>query len=298
MKKIFNVTRIALIFTLIGILSISGSIPQTHASSRGTLRAASLFQDKDRVEQLLRYMYGDDAHDGKGVIAYRKDTPGKEGHQVVLPVYEISWIKENFSEEKLQAVIDALNRWTDPVHDIVFSEMLDILLLKEGTDINEIKLGLALLGKIESELKNNPPYRFYLAISEFEEGGVEKIEVEGFIEVLDNYLVGKDYDCEINTLEVKVAGERKEEFIGLGRQLLRYAIEKELQLGAKRVKFGLSGLTNKLLAREGLDVRRIYGRKELENIVLSGAQKTIELLSESPNGSEILEKISRLRSNL
>jgi len=163
-----------------------------------TLRASSLFEDKDRVEQLLRYMYGDDAHDGKGVIVYRKDTPGKKGHQVVLPVYEISWMKENFSDEKLRAVINSLNRWTDPVHDIVFREMLDILFLKKDTPIEEIEGGFALLGKVESEQGNDPPYRFYFAISEFG----ETIEVEVFIEVLDNYLE-EDYDCEIKTLEVR-----------------------------------------------------------------------------------------------
>jgi len=256
-----------------------------------------LFQAKDRAEQLLHYMYGDDAHDGKGVIVHRKDSPGKKGHQVVLPVYEISWIKENFSEEKLQAVIDALNRWTDPVHDIVFSEMLDILLLKDDTPLEEIEGGLVLLGKIESELGNDPPYRFYLAISEPEENGVEKIEVEGFVEVLDNRYGEIDHDCEVKTLEVKGAGERKEEFIGLGRQLLRYAIKKELQLGAERVKFGLSGLANKLFAREGLDVRRIYGPRELEKILLIGAQRTIKLL-ESPEGRNILDELSLLRANL
>lgn len=106
-----------------------------------------------------------------------------------------------------------------------------------------------------------------------------------------------DHDREVKTLEVKGARERKEEFIGLGRQLLRYAIRKELELGSKNVKFGLSGLTNKLLAREGLDVSRIYGRKELENFVLIGAQRTMKLL-ESLEGRKILDELLLFRSNL
>ena len=162
--------------------------------------------------------------------------------------------------------------------------------------LKEIKGGLALLGKLESEQGNNPPYRFYLAISE-SESGVEKIEVEGFVEVLDNLFGVMDHDREVKTLEVKGARERKEEFIGLGRQLLRYAIRKELELGSKNVKFGLSGLTNKLLAREGLDVSRIYGRKELENFVLIGAQRTMKLL-ESLEGRKILDELLLFRSNL
>lgn len=280
----------------IGALVIFSGFGHVYTFSNETLRTPSIFQDEEKIYQLLRYMYGDHERSGKGVIVYRKDTQEEKGAQVVLPVYEISWIIDNFSEEQQQAVIDALKRWK-PVHVTVWQEILGILLLKDMSSEELYETdnthGFAYLSRLTSELGQGPPYRFYLAISESEINGIKKIEVEGFVEVLKYPFVTTIDDSEVKTLEIRRTAEGKEEFTGLGRQLLRYALRKELELGVKRIKFGLSGLTYKLLEKEGLDVRRMYGRKELENFILNGARKTMDLLKNSES-REILEAINRM----
>jgi hypothetical protein len=211
---------------------------------------------------------------------YEKDTR----EQVALPVYEISWMIDNFSPEDLQAVIDSLKRWK-PAHMTVWQEIMDILLLKdmpmEALDKTGDTNGLLYLSRIASELGQGIPYRFYLAISESNADGIKKVKVEGVAEVLIYPFGRENYDCEIATLEVRGAGENKEGFTGLGRQLLRYTIQKELETGVKNVKFRLSGIADTLLKNEGLDVSMIYGRKGLEELILKGGRKTLGLLKSS-----------------
>ncbi|MBU4312002.1 MAG: hypothetical protein KJ706_04730 [Candidatus Omnitrophica bacterium] len=261
---------------------------------------------EEKINQLLRYMYGDSEHPGKGVIVYKKDTPGKEGREAVLPVYEISWILENFSEEEREALIDSLRRWTIPVHGRVMGDIIDILRFKDAS-VEEIykktngRMGLASLYKIAQLIpgQEKAPYRIYLAISESGAGEAKKIEVEGYVEVQIDLFAVTDYDSDVATLEVRGAVEEKGLFIGLGYQLLRYAAWKELELGSERVRFNLPGIARRLLKNEGFNVNgAVHGRKEIMDFVLKGAQNTIELLEtdyffESRNILDEINKMSR-----
>jgi len=235
---------------------------------------------EDKVSRLSRYMYGDKEHQGKGVIVYKKDTQ----EQTILPVYEISWMINNFSEEKLAAVISSLKQWK-PVHLTIWQEIMNILLLKDMSmeDLDRIKNtnGFLYLSRITSELGESTPYRIYLAIDESGLSGKD-IEVEGFVEVwVPPSFSGEKYDSEISAMEINRSKEGREKFTGLGRQLLRYAMRKELDSGAKRIKFGLGGLSRKLLEREGIEVSKTYGPKDIEGFILNGARKTLDILNSS-----------------
>jgi hypothetical protein len=299
MMKIRKGYNLIVIFTLIGMLFIPNGTGYVYASSGETLRVGSLFQDEDRVDQLLRYMYGDEEQLGKGVIVYRKDTPEEKGSQVVLPVYEISWIMDNFSEKDLQAVIDALRRWKNPVHGSVLGEIIDILVSKdlstEETAEMTHEASLAFMSKFFLELGRETPYRIYLAIGgEIDEA--EPIEVEGFVKVLtSSYAIGKGYDSEFASVEIRKDREGKERFIGLGRQLLRYAAWRELQLGSKRVRFMLPGVAKQLQDGEGFDAVGLHTHAELKDFVLKGARKTIKLLEKDAlkNLEQICKKLNK-----
>ncbi|MBU1007160.1 MAG: hypothetical protein KKH08_06200 [Candidatus Omnitrophica bacterium] len=254
-------------------------------SAEVMLRPMSLSQDKDRTAQIARYMYGEGNDPGKGVIVYKKYTPGEKSAQVTLPVYEISWMIENFSDKEIQAVIDSLGRWTKPVHRRLLTEIIDILVFRRASAAKVSKeigaANLSYLSKIAAKMAEKAPYRVYFAVSESGVGDAGKIEVESFIYVYDPYYATTPT---IQTLENKGAWERKERFAGLGRQMLRYVIWKELQLGSEKIKFGLGGIFDKLLKNEGINVRKVYtreGLKELEEIVLKGAEKTAGILEKS-----------------
>ncbi|MBL7085286.1 MAG: YdcF family protein, partial [Candidatus Omnitrophica bacterium] len=216
-------------------------------------------QDKiETVQQDTESLNMFDGSLGNNIVVYEADKG-----QVLLRVVEISELTEN----ERKAVCRSFERWLkchDPcVHHRSFVE--------------QIKSDL---GKKDYR-KHYVHRRLYLAVSETQAGGGAILDVEGLVEVYDERPFCQSGKW-ITDWEIHPHNRNKESnyvFHGVGRQLLWYAVYKELMRDNKGLGFGVNA--EEELDKEGVEAGIVYRPEILMKLVCERTRKNLVILKQA-----------------
>lgn len=220
------------------------------------------------------------------IIAYRNfEGSGIRKQQITLKVCEISELTD---QERL-AVIQSLSNWTDCE-----------LQAKHARLIKNIVSYLS--GQIVQPGRTFYPgkSRVYVALSDTDTNGKNRIDVEGFITTNDD-ADGANIECwEVKPDNRKPAGEseanilrmelqlilqsptkpvREPRFIGVGRQLLFHVLHRESMSHKGCIGFNI--VSRHELAADGLDIEKRYFPDELLVPMLERSERTLNLLKDA-----------------
>lgn len=196
-----------------------------------------------------------------GIPVLRNNVSRKNQGQVTMRVCEIS----ELSDEERPGVIEALDHWSDYAQRVTHQWRVDEIIadLKRAESGKEVPL-------------NGDLRRTYIAISSPEVNGKEKVDVEGFVIVKEF-----DGDTWVACWEIKPDNRDEEpRFIGIGRQLLCYAVHREL---GTRYEIGFDLDTEDELRAEGLRPNIIYEDTYLVDYVRRRIRKTLKILEDAPD---------------
>lgn len=197
------------------------------------------------------------------IVAKRNWARGLKPSQVLMRVCEVSEIVDRGEADAIAVSLCQWFKYRNP--EIAHHEFVKEL-------YRNIRLGY--YGKRWHEV-SIPGKRIYFAISAPDINGFRHPQVEAIVEVMDHS------DGTWVTCWEKHPGNRKgkySRFIGVGRQLLFFAINKELSKGVDGLIFDLAA--EKELAADGLFADVFTHREDLKEIVRLRGEKTLDVILE------------------
>ena len=249
------------------------------------------------ADDFFSSFYDKDGIDGFPVL--RNNVPGKEKGQVVLRVCEISELSDSERPDIIEALMSWFGYGPRVIHQWRVDEIISDLIRAESLK------GVPL---------NDDGRRTYIAISDPDVNGKYKIDIEGFVIVKEF-----DNDTWVACWEIKpdnrdeehkpygmpktaeYAKSHERRFIGVGRQLLCYAVHRELKT-RKEIGFDLTAEDE--LKAEGLRGNFIYEENDLADYIRRHIIKTHEILraasvpDRSPKASSAGIKPSWIQKNM
>jgi len=186
------------------------------------------------------------------IAVFRNNVPGKKSGQVTMRVCEISELKD----EERESIIQSFRQWLNTTVFVNRNAIKDIM----------------------KEIKNNTKYfakrRMYVAISYDKKGHAI---AEGLVEVMDAY--GVVY---VSCWEIHPHNRSNcflnPRFVGVGRQLLCYAVYRELNNIQNGLCFYI--VADDKLEKEGLESYTLYERSALIEYINRRYDKTTTMLEE------------------
>ena len=259
--------------------------------------SAHMDQPASKIEADIFFGAAINEPDKDGVAVLRNDVPGKEKGQVALRVCEIS----DLNDTEIQEVVDALNVWLDEYRfpEISHGELVSRIISNLNTRLNP---GVKLFDKSR---------RIFIAISKPEVNGLDRVDVEGIVEVED----GNEYNTvcyweikppnrhNANVIPAKFGfapfelEDEELRFIGVGRQLLWYAIYREIKPAhSKGLRFELGAASQ--LQNEGIEPYHDYSRITLFGLLRTRIIKTLGILGDASESDATAKRIlSSLKSS-
>jgi len=264
--------------------------PNATVIKTGALRPMSTTIDNNRQKIMLPIdLSADDffsafhSEDGKdGITVLRNNVLGKSRGQTTMRVCEIS----ELSDSERPDIIEAFESWSSYGRRV-----------RHQWRIDEIISDLKRANSRTSDPLNDDLRRTYIAISNSEVNGKKRINIEGFV-------IAKEFDYTtwIACWEIKPdnRGEEHESykvaktanytktharrFIGVGRQLLCYAVYRELKTSIE-MGFDLDTVTE--LRAEGLMVSVAYEKMDLVDYIRGHITKTLKILRKTSEPNRI-----------
>ncbi len=212
------------------------------------------------------------------IVVTRNNVPGKKPGPVLMDVCEFFDIENPM---RLLDVMIALKRFADH-SQCVHPNGVRLFL---GDQMKERKRGAFA----------DPVVRMYLALSDNALSGGYATNVEGIL-----VMIGKGQDVTASVWEIAPdnrMSSQESKFTGVGRQLLFYAVNRELKRGKKSIEFAMAA--NAELRKEGLDNKRIdvEGLRVYIRVQSDRTIKRLEALAQA--GDEEAKKIlQRLQAGL